>query len=212
MLNRLIRCLADIKQGRTGFEQLPPAFWDPEIYGSLVYFDWHAIQFIPDEHKTVEMAEVALDQSGLALQWVPRALKLAGLCERAVRADPEAIAFVPPELATEAMYAHWCSLQDGSGPFLEDVPLRFRSAALCAAAVRLTPNNIFAVPPSAHTPEVVAAFLKAEIGEICLSDLPKHLRTVPLSRAMLERGLGEPIDVPEDVREQLPAELLKIGE
>jgi hypothetical protein len=31
VLNRLIRCLADIKRGNGGFEQLPAAFFDPEM-------------------------------------------------------------------------------------------------------------------------------------------------------------------------------------
>ena len=208
MLNKLIRCLADIKQGRAGFETLPAAFWDSEIYGSLVYFDWRALQFIAEEDVTAEIVAIAMDQSALALQFVPRALKSAGICERAVRSEEGAIAFVPPELASETMYAHWIGHLETSGfpdpDCLQEVPLRFRNEVICTAAVRLNAGNIFAVPPSMHTPQVVAAYLESECGDIYIEDLPKQLRTVPLCCALLERGLGELKDVPDDVRALLP--------
>jgi hypothetical protein len=159
------------------------------------------------------MVDIALDQCGLALQWVPRPLKTPGCCERAVQSDPNAIEFVPAEVASETMYARWVESQDDGDAFLEQVPSRFRTEAICAAALKLSPYNIFAVPPGRHTSYVVDKFIRSEIGDIYLEDLPVELRTVVLCRAMLERHLvSKADDVPASIWGQLSAVPLQDNE
>lgn len=209
MLNRLIRCLADIKDARAGFDQLPASFWEEEICGSLVYFDWRALEFVPEEYKTSKMIDIAIEQSGGALQWVPTHLRSELICWRAISRDPYAIRFVPESSATESMYAAWVERQGPEQPFLGTIPIRFRSAAICAAAVLKNPNNIFEVPAEQITPEVIDAFMESEIGEIWIEDIPEDKLTLALCEAMLRRGdLGGPDTVPEVFRAKLPPELL----
>ena len=103
------------------------------------------------KHIDAEMALAAVQRGGLALKFVPEALRTPELYMAAVRADGFALKFVPEALRTPEL-CEQAVLKDGYA--IEYVPEALRTPELCLQAVRNYGYAIMHVPEVLRTPEL----------------------------------------------------------
>jgi hypothetical protein len=104
-----------------------------------VKLDGMALEYVPDELKTVILCKIAMTKTGMALQYVPDELKTPELCEIAVKNNGMALQYVPNELKTITLCKY---AVDRCAMAIKYVPDEMKTRYICETAVT---NNGFAV-------------------------------------------------------------------
>ena len=100
--------------------------WLDEVrrYGVLI--------LVPEEFKTKEICEIAVEKHGDNLQYVPEHLKSPELCKLAISEDGWALEYVPDKYKTPEL----CEIAVSNlGWALEFVPEEFKTLELCKYAI-----------------------------------------------------------------------------
>lgn len=78
-------------------------FWDDQFLERMIHkVDSRIIASLPEELLTEQVCLAAVAKTGLALRYVPMALRSPLVCARAVQNDPAAIVFTPGHLRDQA--------------------------------------------------------------------------------------------------------------
>ena len=125
------------------------------------------LAYVPEELRTKEMCEVAVNYGGFMLQFVPEELKSPELCLIAVTQEGYAIAFVPEDLKSPEL----CLIAVKDYPFaLMYIPEKIKTQELCKIAVK----------------ECLKWIVKYELENLFEKSIPSEF----------QEGLAEKYDIP----------------
>ena len=145
-----------------------------------------ALEHVPRALRTDEMCRSAVGSKGLALEYVPQKLRTDEMCRIAVAQNGWALEHVPKDLRTDEM----CSLAVTQiGWALEYVPQKLRTEETCRIAVTQSGWALECVP-EAQRSEVLCRIAVAQNGD-ALKYVPQKLRTEDMcSIAVAQYGLA----------------------
>ena len=171
----------------------------PENYMEAVRRHGWRLEEVPEEHRTRELCEAAMEIWPEAVQFVPEKFRTVDHYEKAVRAEGSLLRLVPEALKTP----EFClAAVKHRGTALEYVPEELKTEELCLAAAgrELDALNFF----PAHLREgfvpvrALTAAIQAE-QPISLKDCKEAISSAPFWLAMALKGWpssGIPEDVP----------------
>ena len=127
---------------------------------------------VPEELKTKEICNIAVEKHGDNLQYVPEHLKTPELCEIAISGDGWALRYVPQKLITQEL-CEFAVLK--SFWALQIVPEELKSFEVCEIAVRESVNAVDASKwdPFHIITKYVPEEFKEELAEKYDIELPK---------------------------------------
>lgn len=218
-LATLVDVLAAVKTHGTGFENLPPAYWDPEMFTrdfhrSLVRFHWSAAQFVPNQYLDVDLCGEIVRKDPRSLQIVPQHLLTRILSEvlsephakivEIVRECPGAWALVPEHLRKKTLLECISGAPGDVAALLSDVPSTYLDEEICVAAMEncsYAPQDLLRqIPNQFRTRELCRAFIAMD--ESWLEDLPPELQFDNMRVEMALAGYASIHDVPKSLRTQ----------
>jgi Domain of unknown function (DUF4116) len=152
-----------------------------------------ALEYVYINNKTPELCRLAVEQNGRALHHVPENYWTPKLCRIAVEQDGRALGYVPVNKRTPELYS--IAVQQ-NGLVLYDVLKEHRTPELCYMAVQQKGNVLCFVPEDYRTPELCRIAI-AQHG-MALEYVPKDKMTPELCRLAVEQN-GEALKhVPKD--------------
>ena len=190
---------------------------DNEIELEYIEQNWSALericrwlndlQYIPEEYRTKELCELAIQKDGNALKHVPHSLITKELCKLAVKQDEEALLFVPEELRTLELYEmavkqnrkalRWilkehitkelCELAvQKNGMALSYVSEEYKTKNMCKLAIQQDGMALLYVPHSLITKELCELAVKQN-GE-ALYYAPTHFITKNMCKLAIQQN------------------------
>jgi len=103
----------------------------PDEFAQVCARYGHALEYVPQEHRTPELCAIACAQDGYALEYVPKEHRTPELCAIACAQDGKALTLVPQERRTPELCAIACA---NDGRALVYVPEEHRTTELRAIA------------------------------------------------------------------------------
>ena len=134
--------------------------------------DSWALEYVPEEFKTLEMCLAAIKQNGWTLRYVPKELKTPEICLAAVKQNGNSLRYVPEEFKTSEMCL---AAVKQSGNALEYIPEEFKTPEICLAAVKQSGNALRYVPEEFKTSEMCLEAVKRDSW--ALRYVPENLKT-----------------------------------
>jgi len=154
-----------------------------EICYAAVEQNGLALQYVPAQFKSAKLCFAAVEQNWWALQYVPSHpdVKTEAVCIAAVRKNRIAFQFIPIGMRTEEMCL---AAVENDGSALQDVPEKFRSESLCLLALYKNPLALQYFPNEMKTD--IACSKAVERNGLALQHVPMELRTETLCLAALK--------------------------
>ena len=190
------------------FEYIPNQFKTREMSNRAVEADPRCLRYVPDNLKTANMCNRAVEADPRCLRYVPDNLKTANMCNRAVGADPQYLRYVPDNLKT----ANMCSKAVEKSPrwCLEFVPDHLMTKDMCSKAVNEWAHCLQDVPDHLKTQEMCenAVRSKDNFGGYspwysdCFKAIPKEFLTCEICEIAVTRNPYNIMYVPEDLKTQ----------
>lgn len=217
-LATLVDVLASVKTHGSGFENLPPAYWDPEMFTrdfhrSLVRFHWSAAHFVPSQCLDVDLCAELVRKDPRSLQIVPQHLLTRILSEvlsephakivEIVRECPGAWPLVPQHLRKKTLLKCISEAQGDVAALLTQVPPGYLDGDLCNAAVECSHDSertLQLIPAQFRTRELCRIFIS--MSDSWLEDLPPELQFDNMRVEMALAGYASIDDVPMSLRTQ----------
>jgi Domain of unknown function (DUF4116) len=169
---------------KTVSKKMVQARWND--FESLLYWmtqhNREALDFIPEEHKTLELYHFVVHLNGQALYKVPERFKTAEICRIAVRQDGRALYDVPEEHKTPEL-CHW-AVQSNWMAFTS-VPDKYKTPDLCRLAVQSYGKALQYMSEDQKTYECCCIAV-AQDGR-ALSDVPEKHRTLEIYNLALHQ-------------------------
>ena len=206
-------------------ENIPDEMLDQELCNLAVSEDAHAMMYIPDIYKSMElckkaielwhdfdndcenmnfmeMCETAVQEDGYVLCCVPDKLKTRELCDMAVETDAEALKYVPENLKTKEM----CVLAVNKNCLaLEYAPENLKTKEMCESAVTINGYALEFVPENLKTKEMCELAVAKE--GYALEFVPENLKTKEMYDLAVAKG-GYTLEfVPENLKTKEMCEL-----
>jgi len=145
-----------------------------------------ALEYVPHELRTEELCRIAVAQDGWALKYVPQKLRTDEMCRIAVKQDGRPLQYVPEPLRTEEMY-RLAVAQNGQA--LDYVPGAMRTKELYRLAITQDGSLLKCVPEDLRSEELCRIAV-AQDGR-ALEYVPLKLRTEAICKiAVAQAGLA----------------------
>jgi tetratricopeptide (TPR) repeat protein len=154
----------------------------PEICLTAVQQDGMALEYVPVALRTAEVCLAAVKQNGKALEYVPVVLRTAEICLAAVQQDGKALEYLPEAFRT-AEISLTAVQQDGKA--LEYVPEALQTPEICLTAVQQYGLALRHVPEALQTPEICLAAVRQ--WNLAITIVPEALRTPEICLAAMQR-------------------------
>ena len=136
------------------------------------------------------------------LEALPDDLKTEELCKAFLERHPQILKGVPPEYMEHHPGCLEAAIRrDGSN--LANIPPHLITEDICRWAVEQSGNNITLVPDRFR-----ASLLPTAARQCCLTYIPEKYRTLEVYTQVVTANPRQFVYVPEDIRSQLPPELL----
>jgi len=154
-------------------QYIPAKNWKDEAFcKNAVAKNALALEFVPDNYKTLDLCKTAIGQSFEASAYIPGKhlsviLSNKELCLGAVTARAKNIKYVPEEYHTQELWN--AAIKNEKGIQLYEVPEKFRTAELCELAIQNSKN----------------------MTSTTYESIPEPLRTAELSLIMAEKATDE---------------------
>lgn len=148
-----------IKSGR--IHNLPLKYATDEVYKVLVNYRMTFTMFenLPDNYKTAEVCECAVNSDRLSLRSVPHSMKTKKMCMDAFNKNPWAIIDFPYEFITQELCDKAILARDKHFQMWA-IPKEFRTPQLVKSAIKTWGININHIPNEEKTPELIDLAIK----------------------------------------------------
>ena len=154
-----------------------------------------ALKGVPKALRTEALCKIAVAQDGLALEYVPPALLTDEMCRIAVARYGWALPLVPEILRTEEL----CKLAVAqTGGVLRHVPVPLRTDEVCRIAVTQDGSALDCVP-KARRSEAICSIAVAQ-NSFALTAVPEALLTESMCKIAVAQNGWALAHVPEDLR------------
>ena len=180
-------------------------------YYSKAFFVFNVpINHIPEEHRTIEMCNTAIEESGTNLEYVPMKLRTKELCKAAVQQYPWMFEKVP-DAVKDYDFCRWAvSIADNLGrENFKYVPDQFKTPELCMIAVKKDGRMLEHIPSSLITEEMCIAAITTTHAAVQL--VPDSLLTEDMCILALGKWPKEFLYLPERMLTPRVCEAARMG-
>ena len=181
---------------------IPEELKTQELCESAVQKDGWSLYYVPKEYKTPELCKIAIQEEGHSLNCIPKELITFELCELAVQKAGYTLRFAPLYLRTKEL----CELAiHQNGLALEYVPYELRTKEICLEAVKQNGKALGHVLEEHKTPELCK--LAIQQNGNALTIIPRKYETKELCEIAVQQNGRALKYVPDEYRTKELCEL-----